>query len=230
MKTDLKENIPKINIARRSFLRRAGVGAASISLLATAACHKDHQIIIKSGKIDIGKGDISVLNYAYALEQLEAAFYTQLIQTPYSGITTDELAIFTTIRDQEILHREFFKAALGANAIPALVTDFTTIDFTSRNSVFVAAKSLEDIGVLAYIGSGYMIQNKDYLTVAAKIASVEARHAALLSNMITPGSFSGSDQVNATGLNNFLGIAEALYLINTYLKTKVNAIYYNYQV
>ena len=230
MKTDPKESIPKIDIARRSFLRRAGVGVASVGLLATAACHKDHQITVKPNKIDIGKGDISVLNYAYALEQLEAAFYTQLIHTPYSGITTDDLAIFTSIRDHEILHREFFRAALGANAIPALVTDFTTIDFTNKNSVLVAAKAFEDIGVLAYIGAGYLIQNKDYLTIAGKIVSVEARHAALLSNMITPGSFSGSDQVDGSGLNNFLGILDVLYLTNAYLKTKVSAIYYDYQV
>jgi hypothetical protein len=230
MKTDPKECTPPINMARRLFLRRAGIGAASVSLLATAACHKDNQIRIRPNKIDIGKGDISILNYAYMLEQLEAAFYTQLIQTPYSGITTDEQALFTSIRDHEILHREFFKAALGGNAIPTLVTDFSTIDFTNKNSVLVAAKALEDIGVLAYIGVGNLIQNKDYLTITCKIASVEARHAALLSNMITPGFFSGSDQVDTTGLNKFLGVSEVLYLTNSYLKTKVSAIYYDYQV
>jgi len=229
MKTDLKESTSQINTARRQFLRHAGISAASLGILATAACHKGEQIRVKPNKIDIGKDDISILNYAYAFEQLEAAFYTQLIQTPYTGITVDELALFTSIRDQEILHREFFRASLGANAIPALVTDFTATDFTSKNSILITAKFLEDLGILAYIGTCGLIKNKDYLTVTAKITSVEARHAALISNMIAPGSFSGSDQVNAYGLNNSLSIGEVLYLINTCLKTKVNAVYYDYQ-
>lgn len=230
MKTALKESTPQINTARRQFLRYAGISAASVGLLATAACHKGEQIRIKPNKIDIGKGDMSILNYAYTLEQLEAAFYTQLIQAPYSDITADELALFISIRDHEILHREFFKAALGANAIPTLVTDFTTIDFSNKTSVLNAAKGFEDMGVLAYVGAGSLIQNKDYLTITSKIASVEARHAALLSNMITPGSFSGNDQVDATGLNKFLGISDLLYRANGFLKTKVSAIYYNYQI
>ncbi|MEN0055307.1 MAG: ferritin-like domain-containing protein [Mucilaginibacter sp.] len=230
MKTYPKESTPPINTSRRRFLRRAGVSAASVGLLATAACHKGEQIRVKPNKIDIGKGDMSVLNYAYALEQLEAGFYTQLIQTPYSDITADELALFTSIRDHEILHREFFKAALGANAIPTLVTDFTTINFSDKISVLNAAKNFEDIGVLAYVGVSNQIQNKDYLTITGKIASVEARHAALLSNMITPGSFSGTDQVDDIGLNKFLSISDVLYRTNGFLKTKVSAIYYDYQV
>ena len=33
---------------------------------------------------DLGSGDIGVLNYAYALEQLEAAFYTQAVEDALS--------------------------------------------------------------------------------------------------------------------------------------------------
>lgn len=228
MKTELNESIGA-NMARRSFLRYAGVGIASAGLLATAACHKDHKIITNPNGVDIGaKGDLAILNYAYALEQLEAAFYTQLIATPYSGITSDEKALFTSIRDHEVLHREFFKAALGMNAIPALVADFSSIDFTSKAKVLAAAKAFEDTGVRAYDGAGYLIQDKGYLTIAGKIVSVEARHAALISNMITPGSFAGDDQVDANGLNKYSSIAEVLPIANTYLKTKVSASNYSY--
>jgi hypothetical protein len=59
--------------------------------------------------IDIGMGDIGILNYAYALEQLEAAFYLQVIATPYSGISIAETAYLTDIRDHEVLHRDFFQ-------------------------------------------------------------------------------------------------------------------------
>lgn len=230
MKTESQESIEGTNMARRSFLRYAGVGVAAAGLLATASCTKDHPIITTGGKgIDIGAtGDLAILNYAYALEQLEAAFYTQVILTPYSGIPANELALLTAIRDHEILHREFFKAALGANAIPALTVDFSKIDFTSRAATLGAAKAFEDTGVTAYDGAGYLIGGAAYLTIAGQIVSVEARHAALISNLITPGSFAASDQVDANALNNSASIADVLKIANTYLKTKVSASNYSY--
>jgi hypothetical protein len=228
MKTEELESVGGANMARRSFLRYAGVGAASVGLLATAACHKDHNINTNNG-VDIGSGDFGILNYAYALEQLEAAFYTQVVATPYSGISPQEKSIMTSIRDHEVLHREFFKAALGSNAIKQLTPDFSAIDFTSRAKVLAAAKTFEDLGVSAYDGAGYLITNPAYLTIAGKIVSVEARHAALIRNMITPGDFAGSDVVDpTTGLNNSNEIKVVLAAANTYLKTKVSASNYGY--
>ncbi|MCR8557014.1 ferritin-like domain-containing protein [Mucilaginibacter sp. BJC16-A38] len=228
MKTETQEIAGGVNMARRSFLRYAGMGAASVGLLATAACHKDHAITLNNG-VDIGSGDYGILNYAYALEQLEAAFYTQVILTPYSGISTSEKTLLTEIRDHEILHREFFKAALGTNAIKALTPDFSKIDFSSRTAVLGAAKAFEDLGVQAYDGAGYLISNPDYLTIAGKIVSVEARHAALIRNLISPGSFAGSDVVDTTNsLNNSTEIKAVLPIANTYLKTKVSASNYGY--
>jgi hypothetical protein len=227
MKTEELKNETQPVMARRSFLRYTGVGAASVGLLAVAACHKDHTVAPTTG-IDIGSGDTGILNFAYALEQLEAAFYIQVITTPYSGMSATELSYLTSIRDHEILHRNFFKAAIGASAIPGLTVDFSSIDFTSRASVLGAAKAFEDTGVMAYDGAGYLIQSPDYLTIAGKIVSVEARHAALIRNLITPGTFVGSDIVAANGLNNSLTIAQVLPIANTYLKTKVSAKNYNY--
>ena len=219
-------------MARRSFLRYAGVGVASVGLLATAAsCHKDHKINPATNSIDLGaKGDIAILNYAYALEQLEAAFYLQVAATPYSGITSSETALLTDIRDHEVLHREFFKAALGASAIPALTPDFSSINFSNRASVLGAAAAFEDTGVSAYDGAGYLIDNSAYLLIAGKIVSVEARHAALIRNLITPGSFAGADVVDtATSINKSATIADVLKIANTYLKTKVSAVNYGYK-
>src|ERR1700709_493163 len=114
MKNELSTNTKDVNMARRSFLRYAGAGVAGMGLLATAAsCHKDHGVD-PNGTTDVGSGDLGILNYAYALEQLEAAFYTQVVKTPYAGISAYEKASLTDIRDHEIAHREFFKAALGA--------------------------------------------------------------------------------------------------------------------
>jgi hypothetical protein len=225
MKTETPGGFTGTNMARRSFLKYAGAGAASVGLLAVASCHKDSPI---PHGIDIGSGDYGILNYAYALEQLEAAFYLQVALTPYSGITSAESALLTDIRDHEVCHREFFKAALGTKAIPSLTVDFSKIDFTSRTSVLGAAKAFEDTGVQAYDGAGYLIQSADYLTIAGKIVSVEARHAALIRNLLTPGSFVAPDIVDANALNTSLTIKQVLPIANSYLKTKVSASNYDY--
>jgi hypothetical protein len=226
MKTETQESGDNKKIARRSFLRYAGVGAASAGLLSTAACHKDHRI--GPSGTDIGAGDTGILNYAYALEQLEAAFYSQVILTPYSGMSSIELSYLTSIRDHEILHSNFLKAAIGSNAMINLTTDFSAIDFSSRTSVLGAAKTFEDLGVMAYNGAAYLFKDPNYLILASKIVSVEARHAALIRDLINPGSFAGSDVVASNGLNNSLTIAKVLPTANAYLKTKVSATNFGY--
>jgi hypothetical protein len=226
MKTEPQESAGGNKIARRSFLRYAGVGAASVGLLSTAACHKDHGI--GPSGTDIGVGDIGILNYAYALEQLEAAFYAQVILSPYSGMSSTELSYLTSIRDHEILHRNFLKAAIGSTAMINLTTDFSSINFSSRASVLGAAKTFEDLGVMAYNGAAYLFKDPNYLILASKIVSVEARHAALIRDLINPGSFAGSDVVASNGLNNSLTIAQVLPMANTYLKIKVSASNFGY--
>jgi hypothetical protein len=230
MKTDINPITGGANMARRSFLRYAGASAATVAVMGAAASCKKDRVNPNNNGIDIGSGDVGILNYAYALEQLEAAFYLQVAATPYSGMNTVETTYLTDIRDHEVLHREFFKAALGTKAIVSLTPDFSKIDFSSRDKVLGAAKAFEDLGVQAYDGAGYLIQDPGYLTIAGKIVSVEARHAALISNLISPGSFVPADQVDENGLNKSATIAQVLAQANTYLKTKVSASNYSYTI
>ena len=207
---------------RRSFLRYAGAGAASIALLA-AGCKKDSMNMDDSLGVNLGSGDVGILNYAYALEQLEAAFYTKVVASFYSGITEAEKSIFTDIRDHEIAHREFFKNALGSNAIQGLEVDFSTINFSSRDSVLATAKAFEDLGVSAYNGAGVLIKDAGYLTLAGKIVSVEARHAAQIRDLIANGSFANSEVIDANGLDKSRLPMEVLGIAGAYIKTKINA-------
>ena len=62
------------------------------------------------------KDDFGVLNYAYALEQLEADFYTKVVNSFYTGISDAEKQIFTDLYHHEVIHRDFFKAAIGGAA------------------------------------------------------------------------------------------------------------------
>ncbi|PZU89717.1 MAG: Tat (twin-arginine translocation) pathway signal sequence containing protein [Chryseobacterium sp.] len=196
-----------LDTSRRNFLKLSGVGLA-IAGLALVGCNDDDDMIIDngSGVFDLGKGDVGVLNYAYALEQLEADFYTKVVNNFYSGISTLEKEIFTDLYHHEVIHRDFFKAAISGattNVLPTLEFQYPNVNFSDRNSVLATAKALEDTGVAAYNGAGKYITTPDYLVIAGKIVSVEARHAAAIRNLINPGSadFSGDDVIDANGLD-----------------------------
>jgi len=164
-----------------------------------AGCSKSDSSI---GTIDVGSGDAGILNYAYALEQLEAAFYAQVKTGGYYtslGPNSAERQIFDDLAAHEAIHRDFLKTALqNANITPLkdLTPDFGTIDFGSRGSVLTAAQTFEDTGVAAYNGAGRFLQSNTYLVLAGKIVSVEARHAALIRDLRNYNSFVGSDVVN----------------------------------
>ncbi|QQL48377.1 ferritin-like domain-containing protein [Mucilaginibacter ginkgonis] len=194
------QNLQSEGMPRRKFLRYAGTGAAmAAGVIAASSCKKNTNY--ESDHLDIGSGDTGILNYAYALEQLEAAFYTQVCGTFYAGITSAEAAYLTDIRDHEVSHRELFKAALGSAAIGPITPNFSSINFGDRASVLTTARTFEDLGVSAYNGAGYMIQNVAYLGLAGKIVSVEARHASLIRNLITYGSFADSTVIDSNGLD-----------------------------
>lgn len=130
--------------------------------------------------------DIGVLNYAYALEQLEAAFYVAVMHHEYRGMTHWERNLLTDVRDHEIVHRDFLRAALGDQRIRDLTPVLGGIDFLSRESVLNAARTFEDLGVAAYNGAAKYLKSDVYLTIAGKIVSVEARHASAIRDLLMP--------------------------------------------
>ena len=213
-------------LQRRSFLQFAGAGMAGAALLA-AGCTKDRGLVAPptmSGVTLDFKDDFGVLNYAYALEQLEAAFYIQVASAPPAAFSTAERTYFQDIQFHEIAHREFFKKALGSAAIGSLEVNFSAINFTDRTSVLAAAKTFEDLGVAAYNGAGIRLVSNTYLLLAGKIVSVEARHAAYIRDLISNGSFANSEVVNANGLDQAFTPAQVLAAAGGFVKTKINVI------
>jgi hypothetical protein len=210
-----------LSLSRRHVLKWSGVAAGVM----VAGAVLPNFGISAALAADLGEGDVGVLNYAYALEQLEAAFYTQVIDTPYTGITEEETKWLTDIRDHEVEHRDFLKTALADGAIPSLEVDFSAVDFTSRDSVLGTAKVFEDLGVAAYNGAGKLIENPDYLLAAGKIVSVEARHAAAIRDLLQPDSvaFGGDDVVDKNGLDRALAPADVLKAAGPFIKTEVTA-------
>ena len=160
--------------------------------------------------------DFGVLNYAYALEQLEAAFYATVVGAAGFGdiFEADEQAVMQSLAAHEAIHRDFLAAALGSNAIPGLTPDFDAIDFGDRDSVLATAQTFEDLGVGAYNGAGQYLQNDGFLTIAGKIVSVEARHASIISGIIRTDDshfdISGEDVIDGNGLDQALSPSDVL--------------------
>lgn len=218
-------------LKRKSFLKYTALSGTAL-VLGLESCSKSNN---SSGggtakPIDVGSGDPGILNFAYALEQLEAAFYTKVNASFYSNITDAEKAILTDIMNHELAHRDFFKAALGSAAISTLTFDFSSVNFSDRTSVLMTAKALEDTGVSAYNGAGQYITSPAYLTLAGKIVSVEARHASAIRDLLNPLSadFAGDDVVDSTTGLDFsrtpnAGNPSIVATANTFLTTKISA-------
>lgn len=211
-------------VGRRWFMQVMGVTTASTGL-ALSSCEQlldDENPYV--GGVQLGSDDTGVLNYAYALEQLEAAFYTQLLATPYAGITAEETQLLTDIRDHEIIHREFLRAALNTNAIQDLEISFGSLNFGDRTAILTAARNFENTGVAAYNGAGKLLQSADNLTLAGKIVSVEARHAALISDLLQPRTafFAGDDVVGFDGLEFVQTPDQVLSSVRGFTGTVVN--------
>ena len=207
---------------RRQFLKLGGLAVAGTGLL--WACTQEDDMVSKmpgeqangndnenmepeNNIFDLGEGDLGVLNYAYALEQLEADFYTKVVNGFYSNCSEEEKIVLTDLYNHEVNHREFFKVAITAAVegntdlvLPKLEFDYGDLDFSSRDQVLNIAKTLEDTGVSAYNGAGKLLKNPVYLVLAGKIVSVEARHASAIRTLINPGSadFAGDDVVDPT--------------------------------
>jgi hypothetical protein len=213
-------------IKRRSFFMYAGATAGATALV-LAGCKDDDKPAPdpNANRVNVGTGDFGVLNYAYALEQLEAAFYTRVRTGNYYMMTATaaEKQILDDLYYHEVIHRDFLKAAISANMgtpIKDLEVEFSAIDFNSKASVLGTAKTFEDLGVAAYNGAGKFLNNATFLVIAGKIVSVEARHAAVIRDLLAEGTFVDSDVVNiaTNGLEKSMEPSAVVTAANNFLK------------
>lgn len=128
--------------------------------------------------------DIDVLNYALTLEYLEAAFYKQ--GQAANLLSGTEKGYLDTIASDEQAHVDAITATikkLGGTPVAAPAVNFGDA-FSSRDKYLTTSHTFENIGVGAYLGAAGFIKNKDVLAAAASIFGVEARHAALVGNLL----------------------------------------------
>jgi hypothetical protein len=212
------EEMDKVpDVSRRRFFQLAG-GIAGAGLLLSACRNRS-----KPTDTFLGSGDTGLLNCIYVIQQLEAAFYTQAVATPYYGLTVSESQLLTDVRDQEIAHMEFMKGLLGNNAVSNISVNFSAVEFADRTSTLKYAAIFEDMSVSAINGAAHLFSNMDYVFALAKMVSVEARHSSYFRDLLTNGSFADSTVINNYGLDQAGTPATVFANAETYLHTTFDA-------
>lgn len=171
---------------RRSFLKWAGLVGVGASLVAggmlEAPGAADAQEILAAAKTG---GDIDILNYGLVIEYLELDFYiTGLSRGLLKG---RDLELVTAISDHEKSHVAAFAGAvktLGGTPIARPKFNYPANSWLTRDGMLKNASTLEELGVSAYQGQVPLIQHSDVLEVAASVAGVESRHAAILATLV----------------------------------------------
>lgn len=133
---------------------------------------------------------VEVLNFALFLEYLERDFYQMGMDT--SGlIPQEDRTTYSQILQHEADHVDFLVTGIegaGGTPIDRPEFDFTAggmfDPFNNYDQYITLTQGFEDTGVRAYKGqAGNLMDNKDLLTAALQIHSVEARHASQIRRM-----------------------------------------------
>jgi rubrerythrin len=155
----------------RSALLRTAAAAGALAGLPFAA----RRLGVRDAAAAPSKAqDAKILQLVLQLEHTKVAFYEQALR---EASLTGELRRFaTTALEHERAHLAAIKSALGAQAGKKPSFDFGQRT-RSPDAFMRAAVALEDTAVAGYNGQATNL-TKATLAAAAKIVSVEARHAA----------------------------------------------------
>ncbi len=199
------ERLERDPASRKRFLRMmGGAGAATAFATFLAACGSDSDsgnggepsaegpaanpaggaAATREGSPDprVGTSDLEIVGYALTLEQLETAFYADVVESGlFRGVDLDLIKEFG---EHEREHRETLEATvemLGGDVPTAPKTKFP---LESPGSVLRLAAEVENVGAAAYLGQANRIRSEEVLAAALSIHSVEARHAATLNALV----------------------------------------------
>lgn len=196
-------------LGRRGFLQVSAASAATLVLAATTGCggtDTPAPVAADPLRLNLPAGDTGLFYYGYFLAIAQATLYQKVTDAPPTDFSTADRAIFTDLRDHEVIYRELFRHVLDPTGAQTLLPaefrfNLATFSLTTRAGVLAAAQQLEDLAAAAY-----PVLLPLFTTAAAlpralllKTASVHARHAATVRNLLAPGTFAGPDVVESTG-------------------------------
>ena len=195
------------NAFHGSVMRKAlalGVGAAALGMSRSAqaaANGRTHATFYFSsdpgnGAVQVpGADNVKVLNFALALEDLEADLYAQAAarlgsggtsgtgtQFAGLGVSGEDVNYVNQFGRVEQQHADFIRSAIGqagGQAIPKFTYDFN-MENLDRRGVLSLVYAAELTGVSAYTGAIPFFVDKTYLAVASAILGTEARHTAFI--------------------------------------------------
>jgi Ferritin-like domain len=160
---------------RSEFVKRAMlVGGAGIAGAMIAGSPRS------TDAAQLSQPDLRALNLLLLVEYTEGAFYDEALRR--NRLKGELLDYTKAVAAQEKEHLQFVRGALGGRAEDE--PDFDFGDKTSDPDAFAAAAGdLEDLAVAAYNGQGTNVTPRT-LAAAAKVVSVEARHAAWIRSIV----------------------------------------------
>ena len=187
------------NNARRNALTQVGAvatGAAALLLCAktsraqtaTPPAATDPAMMPATGAAPAATAsvsDLDIVRFALKMEQLEAAFYAQVVAAHQKRAYLAPRAFELTqqIAQAEASHVAALSAVLSGagQSVPAAPNfQFPADVFVSPITFSWLAYTLEEIGIGAYLGAIGSIESADIRRAAASIYGAEAQHAAIL--------------------------------------------------
>ena len=175
--------------------------------------------------------DIKVLNFALALETLEAELYAEALMRLTTGgtdmfgntitglnVTGADVTYLSTFATVEAEHRDFLTSALGGNWVTSAGAKFD-FGFADTNNFGTPALTrlqtvqliyaAEQTGVSAYLGGtgpGGLTPGGAYLGIAASILGTEARHTTAVAALLNGPPFNESPKLATAPLATDAGV------------------------
>lgn len=161
----MPERTTRIELLERALLAGGGIAVGGIVIAALPDL---------AGSKPSASQDAEILNFALLLEYVQAGLYADALRR--KALTGERREYAKIVGGHERAHIAFIRKALGDKARKPPKLDFGEDTATAESFTDVALK-LEDLGVAAYNAQAPNL-TKGALAAAARIVSVEARHAA----------------------------------------------------
>ncbi|GAA6050628.1 hypothetical protein JCM3770_001496 [Rhodotorula araucariae] len=185
----------------------AATPSASFAFASTATAPADTAIetasatnVTSAGTAEVSI-DVTVLQLAFVLENLEATFYQQALEKfslevmVAAGLSHFQAAIVieqvAAIQIDEATHVAVIAdtlVALGAEPFAGCGFNFDAA-LADPMTFLSTARVLEATGVSAYLGAAHLLTDPSLLLAASSIVTLESRHQSLL-NVLNGGSYS----------------------------------------